>query len=77
MHKISLNYVSLADFLSRVKGLLNLAKLPRFDAIDRVKEMVEEKEAKTSFDTSWLEHLDEKPLREQYCMLKCNRELTF
>uniref|UniRef100_A0A6B2KXN1 BEACH domain-containing protein n=1 Tax=Arcella intermedia TaxID=1963864 RepID=A0A6B2KXN1_9EUKA len=68
LHRFSLNWISLTEFLSRVMRLYNISKGPRWIAIDKIKEIVEEKEASTSFDTSWLEYLDERPLKEQNCV---------
>lgn len=55
------------DFMSRVRQLYDLSKLPRSRSIEEARLLVEERERRTKFDTSWLEHLDEKPIREVFC----------
>eukprot|EP01126_Amoeba_proteus_P000445 TRINITY_DN10126_c0_g4_i2.p1 TRINITY_DN10126_c0_g4~~TRINITY_DN10126_c0_g4_i2.p1 ORF type:complete len:976 (-),score=197.01 TRINITY_DN10126_c0_g4_i2:134-3061(-) len=67
-HTFSLNYVSLTDFLSRVQRLVQISKLPSYEAQKLISEIINERELGLHFDISWLEHLDEKPLKEVHCV---------
>eukprot|EP01125_Pyxidicula_operculata_P009488 TRINITY_DN3125_c0_g1_i2.p1 TRINITY_DN3125_c0_g1~~TRINITY_DN3125_c0_g1_i2.p1 ORF type:complete len:796 (-),score=134.84 TRINITY_DN3125_c0_g1_i2:68-2455(-) len=68
IHVFSLNYVSLSDFLYRVERLVKINKQPRHKSSELIRDLIEEKESSTSFDTSWLESLDERPLKELHCI---------
>lgn len=80
-HEYTLNYVSLTDFMDRVKRLEQIAQLPRYLLFlflltnlrhvgqGKILQIIGEREASTQFDISWLEHLDEKPLKEVPCMI--------
>lgn len=67
-HKFSLNYVSLTDFLSRVERLYKINKTyPRYEGQELINDLLKERENSNQFDLSWLEHLDERPLKELSC----------
>jgi len=66
-HIFTLQYCSLADLMSTVDYLMKLARLDRFRSKEEIKRYVEQKEATSKFDTTWLEHFDERTLKETYC----------
>eukprot|EP01128_Nolandella_sp_AFSM9_P008885 TRINITY_DN5541_c0_g1_i1.p1 TRINITY_DN5541_c0_g1~~TRINITY_DN5541_c0_g1_i1.p1 ORF type:complete len:533 (-),score=86.27 TRINITY_DN5541_c0_g1_i1:23-1495(-) len=58
----------MSDFIHRIDRLYKVSKLDRFEAMEAVKQMIREREASTMFDTTWLEHLDERSLLESSCV---------
>ena len=39
----------------------------RYIGEEKINQIIKEREESTQFDISWLEHLDEKPLKEDPC----------
>eukprot|EP01114_Cavostelium_apophysatum_P011697 TRINITY_DN260_c1_g1_i1.p1 TRINITY_DN260_c1_g1~~TRINITY_DN260_c1_g1_i1.p1 ORF type:complete len:896 (-),score=250.63 TRINITY_DN260_c1_g1_i1:12-2699(-) len=64
-HRFSLNYVSLSNFLSRVNALYTLSRIPPEVADQELRELIEEREAAMTFDTSALEDINEQILIEK------------
>lgn len=63
-HRFSIKYVSQTSFLTEVNRLFAISRLPSYEADEKIKQIVTERESAIVFDRSWLEAFDERPLRE-------------
>lgn len=66
LHRFTVKYASLSEFLAEVMRLLALSRTPSYETEDVLREIVDEKIASVEFDMTWLESFVEIPQLEMF-----------